>query len=264
MNNNNYLLLTVISLPILLALGLTGDVYAHTTKIVGDYKIEIGWAKEPPIVGQSNAIEITVKLATDYDIQKYDSVPTNIKDVSNEEAKKSDTSGLSDDLEVDIELGGVRTSISLSELPESPGVYYDYFTPKVTGTPSAYIYGTIKNIEFESKIRFDKVIVSRESSESSELESLPLAGSLIPNWIKTRAGWWAERQISDSDFVSGLEYLIKEKILKVPETESSQNSTQEIPDWIRTIARWWSKSNISDTNFIEAIQFLIKQGIIRI
>jgi hypothetical protein len=37
----------------------------------------------------------------------------------------------------------------------------------------------------------------------------------IPSWIKTTAGWWAEGAIEDSDFVEGIQFLIKEGIMKI-------------------------------------------------
>jgi hypothetical protein len=40
-------------------------------------------------------------------------------------------------------------------------------------------------------------------------------GNEIPAWIKTNAGWWAEGAISDSDFVQGIQFLIKEGIMKI-------------------------------------------------
>jgi len=50
-------------------------------------------------------------------------------------------------------------------------------------------------------------------SETLELESK----TKVPEWIKNNAGWWADGAIGDSDFASGLEYLIKEKIILVSE-----------------------------------------------
>ncbi len=41
------------------------------------------------------------------------------------------------------------------------------------------------------------------------------AATEIPSWIKTNAGWWAEGAIDDESFVSGLQYLIKEGIIRV-------------------------------------------------
>ncbi len=39
---------------------------------------------------------------------------------------------------------------------------------------------------------------------------------LIPNWIKNTAGFWANDQISDSEFVTALEYLIDTGTIQVP------------------------------------------------
>ena len=37
----------------------------------------------------------------------------------------------------------------------------------------------------------------------------------IPDWIKNNAGWWADGLIGDSDFVSGIQWLITNGIMKV-------------------------------------------------
>ena len=37
----------------------------------------------------------------------------------------------------------------------------------------------------------------------------------IPGWIKNTAGWWADGQIDDSSFVSGLQWLISNGIMKI-------------------------------------------------
>ncbi|MDE1867865.1 MAG: peptidase, partial [Thaumarchaeota archaeon] len=37
----------------------------------------------------------------------------------------------------------------------------------------------------------------------------------IPAWIKNSAGWWASNEISDDDFVKGVQYLISNGIIKV-------------------------------------------------
>jgi hypothetical protein len=37
----------------------------------------------------------------------------------------------------------------------------------------------------------------------------------IPSWIKNNAGWWANGDIDDNSFVQGLQFLIKEGIMKV-------------------------------------------------
>ncbi len=37
----------------------------------------------------------------------------------------------------------------------------------------------------------------------------------IPNWVKQNAGWWADGAIADSDFVSGIQYLITKGIMTI-------------------------------------------------
>ena len=37
----------------------------------------------------------------------------------------------------------------------------------------------------------------------------------VPAWIKNNAGWWADGQIDDSSFLQGIQYLVKEGIIKV-------------------------------------------------
>lgn len=42
----------------------------------------------------------------------------------------------------------------------------------------------------------------------------------IPNWIKNNAKWWSDGQISDGDFVKGIEYLIDNGVMQVGQKES--------------------------------------------
>ncbi len=85
----------------------------------------------------------------------------------------------------------------------------------------------------------------------------------LPSWIKNNAGWWAEEKITESDFTSGIEYMIKENIIKIPNLpKSDSTSAQQVPDWIKNNAGWWSQGLISDEDFVNGIEFLIKNGII--
>ena len=101
-------------------------------------------------------------------------------------------------------------------------------------------------------------VVNNLSSSESEIQ--------IPQWIKTNAGWWASNQIDDNDFVKGIEYLIKEGVLKIPQTtqEDSETESQQIPSWLRKNAGWWSEDAISTEEFVKGIQYLIQKNIIKI
>jgi len=41
------------------------------------------------------------------------------------------------------------------------------------------------------------------------------AQSLVPNWIKNNAAWWAEGSVDDATFLNGIEFLIENKIINV-------------------------------------------------
>ncbi len=86
----------------------------------------------------------------------------------------------------------------------------------------------------------------------------------IPNWIKNNAGWWADGLIEDADFVSGIQYLINEEIMTIPQTQSGQPSQQTIPNWIKNNAGWWADGLIEDADFVSGIQYLITNGIMHV
>ena len=104
---------------------------------------------------------------------------------------------------------------------------------------------------------FDLVLV-----ESSPIEITP---PNIPSWIKTNASWWVEGQIEDDAFIQGIQFLIKEGIIQIPEPtqyDATAAKSQEIPAWIKNNADWWTQGLISEDDFIKGIQFMVENGII--
>ncbi len=98
----------------------------------------------------------------------------------------------------------------------------------------------------------------------------------VPPWIKSNAGWWAEGQISDAEFLAGIAYLITAGTITVPHvagenammgadpdvTEHGEGAT--VPDWVRANAGWWASGLISDGDFLSGIQYLIGAGLITV
>ena len=101
------------------------------------------------------------------------------------------------------------------------------------------------------------------NGQNLETLSFSVVSEKIPDWIKNTAKWWSSDDISDDEFVSGLEHLIE---LGIISTTSSQRdgSEQEIPDWIKNTAKWWAENKIPDEEFIKSIQYLVKKDIILI
>jgi len=93
---------------------------------------------------------------------------------------------------------------------------------------------------------------------------LKLEKNEIPYWIKTNAGWWASDKISDNDFISGIQYLVKNKIIRLDSETVEKNSSNIIPAWIKNNAKWWSAGKISDESFLNGIKYLITNGMINV
>ena len=86
----------------------------------------------------------------------------------------------------------------------------------------------------------------------------------IPYWVKNNAGWWAEDKISDDDFIAGIEYLIKNKIISISSQNNKENSSDVIPSWIKNNAEWWSAGQISDKDFLSGVKYLIENSVIKV
>ena len=93
---------------------------------------------------------------------------------------------------------------------------------------------------------------------------LNLEKNEIPYWIKTNAGWWASDKISDNDFIAGIQYLIKNEIIRLDSKTIEKNLSNIIPTWIKNNAKWWSAGKISDEDFLKGIKYLVTIGIINV
>ena len=91
-----------------------------------------------------------------------------------------------------------------------------------------------------------------------------LEENTIPYWIKNTAGWWSKDKVSDDEFISGIEYLINNKIIKITSQNSNVDSLDVIPSWVKNNAEWWSKNQISDDEFISGLKYLIENNIIKV
>ena len=177
-----------------IAIGLVGNGYAHKAEVIGDYKVEVGWENEPPIVGQKNAIEIIVVVATEFDKESHESEEhmehegemehdesiehegmtheehdEEMKMMEEEEHEEHDeemghdehepgtpVSGLSGKLEAVVSLNGKKTNLVLAESAQA-GVYHADYTPADSGFPMVNLAGEIGHEEFEITFHPEKV-----------------------------------------------------------------------------------------------------------
>lgn len=115
---------------------------------------------------------------------------------------------------------------------------------------------TNPNLVFDIKYDLIKSNIFPSSGSQADLQ--------IPSWIKNNAKWWSEGQIGDSEFVQGIQYLVKQGIMKIPQTQSDSSLSQQIPSWVKTNAGWWANGQISDNDFIKGLEYLVSSGIIHV
>ena len=117
--------------------------------------------------------------------------------------------------------------------------------------------------KYYERIGFQEEIVDTSAVTKNPTETIP---SQIPVWIKNNVKWWVDGTIDDQAFVAGIQYLIKEGIISIPETAKSSTSSgsQEIPAWIKNNADWWSQGLISDDDFVKGIQYLVENQVIQV
>jgi len=86
----------------------------------------------------------------------------------------------------------------------------------------------------------------------------------IPDWIKTYAENWATGEISDQEFMMGLDFMLQNNIIVITNFNYAHSSIDDVPSWFRNTANWWSNGLISQQEFINSIKYLIQENIILI
>lgn len=101
------------------------------------------------------------------------------------------------------------------------------------------------------------------NSDTAKFELKDSGNIVIPLWIREVSKYWYNNEISDLEFADGIEFLIKEGIIIVPQSESQTPGNEvKIPNWVKTSTGWWIDRIISDNEYAASLEYLIKAGII--
>lgn len=161
-----------------------------------------------------------------------------------------------------------KTVVSLNEFPQfiEDGISVSLRGTNLINTKFSsqdsdiILYGNLIN-KTESGIAWLYIFGMQE--EQSVNKQLAETKIHIPNWIKKNAGWWVNGTISSTDFLNGIEFLIKHGIISIPYTEK-QHNVDKIPNWVKQNAALWYEGKIDDKTFAAGIQYLISTGIISV
>lgn len=133
---------------------------------------------------------------------------------------------------------------------------------------ASYSQHVDKNMDITFQVIEEQVDSASEKPSSSIIETKnpkkeeSKNEKIIPEWVKNNAGWWANGQIGDHAFLSGIQYLIKENILKISNIQENSKSVKNMPVWVKNIAGFWTEDKISDEEFVKSIQYLIENKLI--
>ena len=89
----------------------------------------------------------------------------------------------------------------------------------ITATYLEEEFGPITFSLFKAFVANQEVVTeSQPLQNNTTIETKP-----IPGWIKNNAKWWSEGQIDDGTFVSGIQFLMTEKIIDIPDLPESES-----------------------------------------
>ncbi len=138
-------------IALLILVGMTAPSYAHTTVEVEQFKIEVGWGIEPPVVGIRN--DIVVKITESGDSEgTYRGITSAFKN-----------------LEGTVMYGGASKIVDINSDPK-PGYYFSPIIPTKTGSYLMDLQGEIHGVEIDVQIPIEDV-------ESTSVLDFPLTTS---------------------------------------------------------------------------------------
>lgn len=120
----------VIVYSIILFLSSLGVAYAHTVDSVGEYRLEIGWMREPVVSGETNGIELFVS-------------PLDPTLPADEQEFKNGISDLQRKLKIQLVYEGQKVTMPLLADHNIPGKYYAFVDPTKAGYYQANVIGEI-------------------------------------------------------------------------------------------------------------------------
>jgi hypothetical protein len=88
------------------------------------------------------------------------------------------------------------------------------------------------------------------------------ADTTIPSWIKSNAKYWKDGQIGDDEYVKGVQYLIQNEIIQIPQSDKSVEKSSKIPSWVKNNAGYWADGSLGDAEYVLAMQYLVSMGLI--
>lgn len=177
---------------------MISSAYAHTIDSVGPYRLEIGWLHEPAISQETNGIAL--------DINEFD--PTLAPEKQSFDPKKG-VEGLEKDLKLELVYKTEKIILKLTPDHNTPGKYYSFVDPTVSGFYQLNILGKIGETTVSKSMHPPKVeerayIEFPEPSDKTQQQIIEGHTSLIDeiNSLKDDI-----KRIEGSNQIAGIGYI---------------------------------------------------------
>ena len=172
----------LVLLLLVASISVVGAANAHKSEVIGDYKVEIGWDKEPPIAGMDNKITVMITHASPEEKAAAEE-PTHDEAEREESTRDESThdeaehehaegiSGLASSMDVTVTLNGEKTALIMTEDEEIPGLYLGEFTPPASGFPTVHLFveidGEPLEIDMHPEKTEDGAVIRTATSDGS-------------------------------------------------------------------------------------------------
>jgi hypothetical protein len=124
-----------------------------------------------------------------------------------------------------------------------------YFDKAIKEKPNSVV---IKNY----KEFIDKVISKYPYAPTEKPDGLEKKyPTTIPKWVKSITGWWTSGIVDDNEFVSILQYLLENKIIQIPPTQNTED-TSSIE--LKENFELWAENNADDNYFVVGVHQMIE------
>jgi len=86
----------------------------------------------------------------------------------------------------------------------------------------------------------------------------------VPEWLKNNVNWWSNQNIDESTFLQSMVFLIKNKIIILPEFPQIIDHKESVSDEFKINAQMWSDGLISEKEFAKNIENLVSEGLLNV
>lgn len=134
----------ILSVVFTLFIVLTPTIYAHQIDSVGDYRIQIGWMREPAISGESNGIELYISTLDE-------------RFAPEEQPFQNGIADLQKDLKIQLVLDGQTTTLPLRADHDVDGKYFTLVEPTRAGFYQVNVLGNIDDTIISKSLHAPRV-----------------------------------------------------------------------------------------------------------